>query len=212
LNRASRNDFRRSRAPHRAAPAQSPPRATASRPRPAPQRPRAHATRGPALRGRPFSMLRACRGGLERRAAIQPYARPRGPAPSPGPRVPEVPRASDGPLVLGTCLRVAYIGRRPCLTCRHLPVRAPLPRPSRRRRAGHVAEVSVPFRPAACISTTSSTPLRPKRSSPTSLPEPSAPSTSGTAAAAAAFTGRRRAARRSHHRPGQGPKSTLPNP
>jgi hypothetical protein len=46
---------------------------------PLPRSPCAHAAQGPALQGRPFPMPRACRGCLERRAAVQLHARPRGP-------------------------------------------------------------------------------------------------------------------------------------
>jgi hypothetical protein len=104
---------------------------------------------------------------------------PRGPSAVACPRVPEVPRASDGPLVLGTRLHVAYIDR-------HLPVRASLPRPSRRRRAGRAAAVNSLLRPAACNSSTSSTFLDTYHSSPACRPSRRAAHRAGPAVPAPA--------------------------
>jgi hypothetical protein len=175
--------------------------------RPAPRWPRAHAARGPALQGRPFPAPRACRGGLERRAAVRTSVCPAVHPQSPGTRIPEAP----------PCIRWS-LGGPPA------PIRAPLPR-SPTRRPPPPRPTKPPSAPPPRVATASSsfplrrespkvssTLLRPNRSSPARPPGPSEPSSPGTAASAAAFTGRRRAARRCHHRPVQHPKPSPASP
>jgi hypothetical protein len=179
----------------------------ASRPLPAPRWPRAHAARRPTLTGRPFFAPRSCRGGLERRAAIRTSVCPAVHPQSPGTRIPEAP----------PCIRWSLGGP-------SAPIRASLPRsPTRRPPTSNQAAAGAlpPTRAAATSSSfpfsrespkVSSTLLHPNRSSPARPPGPSEPSSPGTAAAAAAFTGRRRAACRCHHRPVQHPKPSPASP